>query len=65
MANVNRAIEHRLSGGSHYHHEGCIHNLPPEDQITMRGWTKEKRIAIIGRLPEQITPEQWAVGGGR
>jgi hypothetical protein len=60
MDDVDRAIEHRLSGGKHYHHKGCIHNLPPADQIAMRGWTEEKWLAIIGSLPEQIAPDQWA-----
>lgn len=32
MDEVDRAIKHRLSGGGHYHHEGCVHNLPPEEQ---------------------------------
>lgn len=56
---VERAIEHRLAGGAHYHHKGCIHNLPPEEQIAVRGWTVEKWLAIIGPLPQQITSEQW------
>ena len=64
MDDVDQAIEHRLAGGSHYHHRGCIHNLPPAEQIAMRGYTEEKWLAIIGPLPEQITPNDWHEGGG-
>lgn len=61
---VDRAIQHRLSGGAHYHHQGCIHNLPPEEQVAMRGWTVEKWLAIIGPLPKQITAADWAAENG-
>lgn len=47
------------NGGRHLHHSACIHNLPPEKQVTMRGKTVEWWTRIIGPLPEQITPEQW------
>lgn len=56
---VDRAIEHRLSGRAHYHHKGCVHNLPPEEQVKVRGLTVEKWLAVIGSLPEQITPAHW------
>jgi hypothetical protein len=56
---ADRAIAHRLAGGEHYHHKDCIHNLPPETQVSMRGYTVEKWLAIIGPLPVQITSEQW------
>ena len=46
-------------GGRHLHHRNCIHNLPPEEQVTTRGKTVEWWLKIIGPLPEQITPEQW------
>ena len=47
------------NGGRHLHHRDCIHNLPPEKQVTMRGKTVEWYLRVIGPLPEQITPEQW------
>ncbi|MFE2973318.1 hypothetical protein [Streptomyces sp. NPDC059258] len=47
------------NGGRHLHHRDCIHNLPPERQVAMRGKTTEWWTRIIGPLPEQITPDQW------
>ncbi|RAJ70292.1 hypothetical protein K378_01457 [Streptomyces sp. Amel2xB2] len=47
------------NGGQHLHHRDCIHNLPPEKQVEMRGKTVEWWTRIIGDLPEQITPDQW------
>lgn len=47
------------NGGKHLHHSECIHNLPPEKQVTMRGKTVEWWTRMIGPLPEQITPDQW------
>ncbi|WP_432679144.1 hypothetical protein ACRAJ3_09725 [Rhodococcus pyridinivorans] len=46
-------------GGKHLHHRDCIHNLPPEEQITIRGKTVEWWMAMVGSMPEQITPDQW------
>ena len=43
----------------HFHHRDCIHNLPPEEQVKLRGRTCEWWLRVIGPLPEQITPEQW------
>lgn len=48
--------------GRHLHHRDCIHNLPPEKQIAMRGKTVEWWQRMIGYLPEQITPDQWETG---
>jgi hypothetical protein len=45
--------------GRHLHHRHCIHNLPPIEQVTLRGKTIEWWTQMIGPLPEQITPEQW------
>jgi hypothetical protein len=47
------------NGGRHLHHRDCIHNLPPEKQVTIRGKTVEWWERMVGKLPEQITPEQW------
>lgn len=47
------------NGGRHLHHRDCIHNLPPEEQIAVRGRTVEWWTKVIGALPEQITPDQW------
>lgn len=45
--------------GRHLHHRDCIHNLPPERQVALRGKTVEWWMQVVGSLPEQITPEQW------
>lgn len=47
------------NGGRHLHHRDCIHNLTPEQQVTVRGKTVEWWTRMVGALPEQITPEQW------
>jgi hypothetical protein len=47
------------NGGYHLHHRDCIHNLPPEQQVTARGKTVDWWTRVIGALPVQITPEQW------
>lgn len=47
------------NGGRHLHHRDCIHNLPPEQQLAMRGKTVEWWTSLVGPLPEQITPDQW------
>ena len=45
--------------GRHLHHRNCIHNLPPKEQVAIRGRTVEWWTKVIGPLPEQITPDQW------
>ncbi len=50
-------------GGRHLHHRDCIHNLPPEEQIAIRGRTVEWWMKVIGSMPEQITPDQWETSG--
>ena len=47
------------NGGQHLHHRDCIHNLPPAEQIAMRGKTVEWWKKVIGSLPTQITPDDW------
>jgi hypothetical protein len=47
------------NGGRHLHHRECIHNLPPERQVELRGKTVGWWTRVIGDLPEQITPDQW------
>lgn len=54
-----KALKHRLTNGRHLHHRSCIHNMPPEEQIAMRGKTVEWWQAMGIPMPEQITPEQW------
>lgn len=53
-------LNHREKHGGHVHHRNCIHNLPPEEQVAMRGKSVEWWLTVIGPLPEQITPDQWA-----
>jgi hypothetical protein len=45
--------------GRHLHHMDCIHNLTPEQQVTMRGKTVEWWTRWVGPLPEQITSDDW------
>lgn len=47
------------SGGRHLHHSECIHNLPPEEQVALRGRTVEWWTRVIGPLPERISSDQW------
>lgn len=47
------------NGGRHLHHVACIHNLPPEEQVRVRGRSVEWWTKVIGSLPEQITPDDW------
>lgn len=55
-----KALRKRVSNGwVHLHHSDCIHNLPPEEQIAVRGKTVEWWLKMIGPLPVQITPSQW------
>lgn len=56
VASLRRRFE---NGGRHLHSSSCIHNLPPEQQIEMRGKTVEWWMTVIGSMPEQITPAQW------
>lgn len=57
---IGAALRRRAqNGGRHLHHSECIHNLPPEEQVAMRGKTVEWWTQMIGPLPDQITPEQW------
>lgn len=61
MANLAAAALRKRAenGGKHLHHQGCIHNLPPEEQVALRGKTVEWWTRVIGPLPKQITPNQW------
>lgn len=54
------AIERRISNGwAHKHHEGCIHNMPAEEQIAMRGKSVDWWMTVVGTMPVQITPDDW------
>lgn len=53
------ALSRRFENGRHLHHKDCIHNLPPEEQIALRGRTVEWWMTVVGSMPEQITPDQW------
>ena len=45
-----KALRHREENGRHLHHRDCIHNLPPAEQVAMRGKTVEWWTAIVGPL---------------
>lgn len=47
------------NGGRHLHHSACIHNLPPTEQVAIRGRTVEWWTAMVGPLPTQITSDDW------
>lgn len=53
------ALRHRLANGRHLHHRDCIHNMPPEEQVAMRGKSVEWWTKMVGPLPVQITPDDW------
>lgn len=57
------ALALREKNGRHMHHSECIHNLPPEEQIEMRGKTVEWWMAVVGSMPVQITPDEWEIVG--
>jgi hypothetical protein len=52
-------VQRRLAGGLHRHHRGCIHNLPPDEQIALRGKTREWWERMGLSIPTQITPDEW------
>lgn len=56
---MSAALAQRAKAGRHLHHRDCIHNLPPEEQIALRGKTVDWWMAVVGSMPEQITPDQW------
>ena len=49
----------RLSGAPHRHHKDCIHNLPADEQIALRGRTREWWEAMGLPEPIVIDPSQW------
>jgi hypothetical protein len=53
------ALKQRADHGRHLHHSACIHNLSPEKQVEIRGKTVEWWMQMVGRMPVQITPDQW------
>lgn len=44
---------------NHRHHRECIHNLSPRAQVAARGRDIGWWETYVGKLPEQITCEQW------
>lgn len=57
---IGAALTRRFeNGGRHLHSSSCIHNLPPEEQVALRGKTVEWWMTVVGSMPEQITREQW------
>lgn len=56
IASLKRRFE---NGGRHLHSSSCIHNLPPVEQIELRGKTVEWWMQMVGIMPVQITSDQW------
>jgi len=56
IASLQRSLE---NGGRHLHSSSCIHNLPPVEQVELRGKTVDWWVTVMGAMPEQITPDQW------
>jgi hypothetical protein len=56
---ANPHVQDRLDGAPHQHHQGCIHNLTPDQQIAARGRTREWWEAMGLSIPVQITPAEW------
>jgi hypothetical protein len=54
-------LRHRAATGRHAHHQHCIHNLTPVEQVEIRGKTVEWWTKLVGPLPEQITPDDWEI----
>lgn len=55
----NPHVQARLRGEAHHHHKDCIHNLPPDEQIALRGRTREWWKGMGLPEPVQITPDDW------
>lgn len=55
------ALRLREKHGRHMHHSECIHNLPPVEQIEMRGKTVEWWMNVVGSMPVQITSADWEI----
>ena len=49
----------RLHGEPHRHHKDCIHNLPADEQIALRGRTREWWEAMGLAEPVVIDSSQW------
>lgn len=59
-ADILAALRKRFENdGRHLHHRDCIHNLPPLEQIELRGKTVDWWLKLVGPLPVQITPDDW------
>lgn len=54
-ASVLTESEWRRLEREHVHFRGCIHNMPPEEQIEARGKTVEWWMRVVGAMPAQIT----------
>jgi hypothetical protein len=56
---INERVLRRLAGEPHRHHQDCIHNLPPDEQIALRGRTRDWWVRMGLTIPVQITPDDW------
>lgn len=55
------ALRLREKHGRHMHHAECIHNMPPIEQVEMRGKTVGWWMTVVGSMPVQITPDEWEI----
>ena len=56
LRQVKNRVLNRLSGAPHFHTDQCIHNLPPDTQKEMRGFTPEQWVKMGIPEPEYIGP---------
>lgn len=54
-----KRVMDRLDGKPHRHHKDCIHNLPADEQISLRGRTREWWEAMGLPEPVVIDSSQW------
>ena len=52
-------VKKRLAGEPHTHHKDCIHNLSADEQIALRGRTREWWEKVGLPEPIVIDPSQW------
>lgn len=54
-----KRVLRRLAGEPHRHHKNCVHNLPADEQIALRGRDREWWEAVGLPEPVVIDSSQW------